>query len=79
MSQRSEKVRVARRDHAAKQVRVSADELRHGLDGHIGAEHKWTLIEGRGKRIVHAQNRAGLPRCGADDVQVSHQQQRVRW
>ena len=78
LPQRRQQVRVAHGDDAAEQVRVSADELRHRLHGHVGPERQWTLIERRSEGVVHAQDRATLPRCGADGVQVTHRQQRVR-
>ncbi len=78
LPQRRQQVRVAHGDDAAEQVRVSTDELRHRLHGHVGPERQWTLIERRSEGVVHAQDRATLPRCSADGVQVSDRQQRVR-
>ena len=76
--QRRQQIRVAHGDDPAEQVRVPTDELRHRVHSHVGPERQWTLIERRSEGVVHAQDRATLPRSGADGVQVSHRQQRVR-
>ena len=69
---------VAHGDDAAEQVRVAADELRRRLHGHVGAERQWTLIERRREGVVDAEDRALLPRCRADRVQITDGQQRIR-
>ena len=78
LPQRGQQVRVAHRDDAAEQVRVSTDELRYRLHGDVGPERQRTLIERSCEGVVHAQDRATLARCSADDVQISNRQQRVR-
>lgn len=62
--QRRQQVRVSHGNDPAEQVRVSTDELRHRLHGHVGPECQRTLIERRSEGIVHAQDRATLLRCG---------------
>jgi hypothetical protein len=78
LPQRGQQGAVAHGDHSAKQVGVSADELRRRLHRHVGPELERALIERGSECVVHAEDRSRLPRCGADDVQVTHRQHRVR-
>ena len=64
------------RDDAAEQVRVSANEFRHRLHRHIGAERQWPLVQRRRERGVDAEKSATLARGRAEHVQVGHRQQR---
>ena len=57
---------------------MSTDELCRRLYGDVGPESQWTLIERRSEGIVHGKDRATLSGCGADGVQSSPRQQRVR-
>src|SRR5206468_6175718 len=72
-------LRIVHRHDATEQVRVSANELRYGLNRRVGAELERALVQRRGEGIVHGDNRAGLSRGGADRCKVSDVEQWIRW
>lgn len=61
LPQSRQQICIAHGDHAAKQIRVTTDELRYRLHGHVGPERQRILIERRSEGVVvHSQDRATL-------------------
>ena len=57
---------------------MAAEELRRGVDDHVGAQRQRLLQQRRRERVVDDHARAGLARRGADRGHVGDVEQRVR-